>query len=122
MLRCRTFFAAVLAVSVLLTPRAYAEDTTPPRPDPSRAERVAVLTVVAIAAILVTASRNAYYTSAYGTGRPCACPDDLNRAGRRCGLTSAYVRPGGYAPYCYVTDVPLAAIERYRATRLEISR
>ena len=64
-----------------------------------------------IAAIIVRASRDAYYR----TGRPCACPDDLARNGSRWGGRSAYSRPGGAEPYCYVTDVPKAKIDDYRA-------
>jgi hypothetical protein len=71
----------------------------------------AIKTAAAIAAMLVQESRNAYYAS----GRPCACPDDLMRNGRRCGGNSAYSRPGGAAPYCYVSDVPPAVIQRYQA-------
>ena len=64
-----------------------------------------------IAALIVKASRDAYYA----TGHPCACPDDSMRNGRRCGRVSAYIRPGGAAPLCYITDVPKSAIEAYRA-------
>lgn len=68
------------------------------------------LTDQQIATILVQASRDAYYK----TGHPCACPEDLARNGSRCGGRSAYSRPGGAAPYCYVTDVKREEIERYR--------
>jgi hypothetical protein len=64
-----------------------------------------------IASIIVKESRDAYYR----TGHPCACPEDLARNGSRCGKRSAYSRPGGAAPYCYVTDVPKEKIEAYRA-------
>ena len=64
-----------------------------------------------IAKIIVQASRDAYYR----TGHPCACPDDLARNGSRCGNRSAYVRPGGAAPYCNTSDVPPAEIKAYRA-------
>jgi hypothetical protein len=64
-----------------------------------------------IATIIVKASRDAYYR----TGHPCACPDDLARNGSRCGGRSAYSRPGGAEPYCYVTDVPPTEIRTYRA-------
>jgi len=63
-----------------------------------------------IAEIIVRESRAAYYA----TGRPCACPDDLARNGCLCGGRSAYSRPGGASPYCYVSDVPKAQIEAYR--------
>lgn len=44
----------------------------------------------------------------------CACPDDRDRAGRRCGGRSAYSRPGGYSPLCYPRDVTPEMIERAR--------
>src|SRR5450631_1701111 len=69
------------------------------------------LTDQQIATLIVKASRDAYYR----TGHPCACPEDLARNGSRCGGRSAYSRPGGAEPYCYVTDVPKEKIEAYRA-------
>jgi len=69
------------------------------------------LSAAVIAAILVEESRKAYYA----TGHPCACPEDRMSNGRRCGNNSAWSRPGGAQPYCYVSDVPLSAIEKYRA-------
>ena len=64
-----------------------------------------------IAAVLVERSRAAYHAS----GKPCACPDDSMRNGRRCGAHSAYSRPGGARPYCYVSDVPAAEIARFNS-------
>jgi endonuclease YncB( thermonuclease family) len=32
--------------------------------------------------------------------RTCNCPADTDRAGRRCGARSAYMRPGGATPTC----------------------
>jgi hypothetical protein len=69
------------------------------------------LTDQEIATIIVKESRDAYYR----TGHPCACPEDLARNGSRCGRRSAYSRPGGAEPYCYVTDVPREKIETFRA-------
>jgi hypothetical protein len=69
------------------------------------------LTDQQVAMTIVAASRAAYYR----TGHPCACPEDLARNGSRCGKRSAYSRPGGAEPYCYVTDVPKEKIEAYRA-------
>ena len=66
----------------------------------------------AIALVLVDASRATYHA----TGAPCACPDDTNRIGNQCGRTSAYIRPGGYAPLCYPHDVTPARIEHFRST------
>lgn len=68
------------------------------------------LTAAAIAAIIVQASRDQYHAG----GRPCACPDDTMRNGRACGGRSAYSRPGGASPLCYLSDVPVAMIESYR--------
>jgi hypothetical protein len=35
-------------------------------------------------------------------GQGCPCPYDLDRRGNECGGRSAYSRPGGAAPVCYV--------------------
>lgn len=43
----------------------------------------------------------------------CPCPENRDRAGRRCGKRSAYSRPGGNAPYCYKSDVPEAEVRNY---------
>src|ERR1700692_942549 len=69
------------------------------------------LTDQQIAATIVKESRDAYYR----TGHPCACPEDLARNGSRCGGRSAYIRPGGAAPYCNPSDVPPTEIKAYRA-------
>lgn len=69
------------------------------------------LTAAAIAALIVAASRSAYHAD----GRPCACPDDRNRSGRKCGGNSAYLRQGGAAPLCYLKDVSVAMILAYRS-------
>ena len=34
----------------------------------------------------------------------CDCPYDTDRRGRSCGKRSAYSRPGGRSPICYVRD------------------
>jgi hypothetical protein len=65
-----------------------------------------------IAEIIVRESREAYYA----TGHPCACPEDRARNGSRCGARSAYSRPGGASPKCYVSDVSKAEVEAYRTT------
>jgi hypothetical protein len=69
------------------------------------------LTDQQIATTIVKESRDTYYR----TGHPCACPEDVARNGSRCGRRSAYTRPGGAEPYCYVTDVPREKIEKYRS-------
>lgn len=63
-----------------------------------------------IATRLIQESRQAYYA----TGHPCACPEDHARNGSRCGGRSAYSRPGGAEPKCYITDVAPAEIAAYR--------
>lgn len=45
----------------------------------------------------------------------CPCPDNLDRAGRRCGGRSAYSRAGGYGPLCYPSDVTQEMIDDYVA-------
>jgi hypothetical protein len=64
-----------------------------------------------IATKIVQESRQQYYA----TGHPCACPDDHMRNGRICGNVSAYVRPGGAQPLCYMRDVAPQMILDYRA-------
>jgi hypothetical protein len=87
-----------------------------PAPDPATAKPEskrkieAVLTAAAIAAIIIQTSRSQYY----GTGHPCACPEDRARNGSACGARSAYSRPNGAAPLCYPSDVTTAMIDAYR--------
>jgi hypothetical protein len=66
------------------------------------------LTDLAIAALIVKASRASYSGN-------CACPDNTDRAGRRCGARSAYSRPGGSSPMCYERDVPVGMIAEWRS-------
>ena|SRR5437867_977283 len=44
----------------------------------------------------------------------CPCPYSTDRAGRKCGARSAYSRPGGASPVCYVTDVTKKMVDDYR--------
>jgi hypothetical protein len=71
-----------------------------------------VLTEAAIVALIIAASVAAYKAM----GKPCACPSDTMRNGRRCGGNSAWSRTGGYKPICFPTDVTAAMISTYRAT------
>jgi hypothetical protein len=43
----------------------------------------------------------------------CACPFNRDRAGHSCGGRSAYSRPGGAAPMCYVADISDAQATAY---------
>lgn len=52
----------------------------------------------------------------------CACPEDRDKRGHRCGARSAYSRPGGYAPLCYPHDVTPAMIAEYRQTHTADAR
>jgi GYF domain 2 len=87
---------------------------TPPADKPGVTRnnaKTTALSAAAIAAVIVQTSRQRYYAS----GHPCACPDDVTRSGRSCGGNSAYSRPGGAAPLCYVSDVSAEMIAHYRA-------
>ena len=95
---------------VSLAPPPASAAPAPSRTTKEQAARAA-MSAAAIAALVMHESRQQYYA----TGHPCACPDDVMRNGRSCGATSAYSRPGGAAPLCYVTDVSAAMIERYRS-------
>jgi hypothetical protein len=35
----------------------------------------------------------------------CPCPYSIMSNGKKCGKRSAYSKPGGYEPLCYVSDV-----------------
>ncbi len=99
----------VAPVATPATPRVSSAPTTRTDVD---GERPDTLEVAKIAALIVAASRSAYYAR----GRPCACPDDTMRNGRRCGGNSAYSKPGGARPLCFASDVSPEMIARFRAT------
>lgn len=44
----------------------------------------------------------------------CPCPYNTDRRGHSCGRRSAYSRPGGYSPICYMEQVTAAMITQYR--------
>jgi hypothetical protein len=100
-----TAIVSLAPVAATPSPRSDKPKTT------QESAKTAALSAAAIAALIVRDSRQSYYA----TGHPCACPDDLTRTGRRCGNMSAYVRPGGAAPLCNVSDVSAEMIARYRA-------
>jgi hypothetical protein len=58
---------------------------------------------------IVQESRMAYFRLGY----PCACPYDLARNGQECGRRSAYSRPGGASPKCYVSDITVTDTRSY---------
>src|SRR5687767_4147757 len=45
----------------------------------------------------------------------CPCPYNVDRAGRSCGARSAWSKPGGRAPICYVREVSDEQVRRYRS-------
>ena len=61
-----------------------------------------IVTDAAVIAAIITASIAAYRAGGPG---PCGCPDDVDRAGHRCGKRSAHDRPGGWTVHCSAGDV-----------------
>ena len=110
--------AAITSQPVAPTPVALPPSAPRPQTTTTPAERKPLPTVkdgvdtAKIIALILAASRAAYHAR----GRPCACPDDTMRNGRRCGGNSAYSRPGGARPLCYPTDVSADMLARYRST------
>jgi len=104
----RAFFVLFIAIFAFSISSASAE------PPITQKQASIALTSVAIAALIVKASRDEYYS----TGHPCACSDDVTRNGRSCGNMSAYIRPGGAHPLCSPADVTPGMIEDYRKTKL----
>ena len=98
---------------------AFADQQLPPPTDPptettKNSQSTEVLTDAAIVAALIAASIAAYRAGASG---PCACPEDTDRAGRRCGKRSAHSRAGGWTVYCYASDITKEMIDAYRKDR-----
>jgi hypothetical protein len=48
------------------------------------------------------------------TGHPCACPYNMARNGSSCGGRSAYSRPGGAEPFCFLQDVSDGMVAAWR--------
>ena len=44
----------------------------------------------------------------------CPCPYSVARNGSSCGRRSAYLKPGGYDPICYPSDINPAMIQDYK--------
>jgi len=44
----------------------------------------------------------------------CPCPENLDRAGRRCGARSAWSKPGGRTPICYAKEVSEEQVRQFR--------
>lgn len=80
------------------------EEAKPKKPPP----KIDVLTDAAIIARLMALDAESYSGN-------CRCPENTDRAGRRCGARSAHSRAGGRAPLCYPSDVKPGAIAAFRA-------
>ena len=111
----RILFALILAGGLTAQQQGSAQTSAPQPPADKEASPKArdYLTDAVIAGIIIAASISAYKAS----GRPCACPEDTMRNGRRCGGNSAWSRPGGARPLCYLTDISKVMIDTYRATK-----
>ena len=92
--RSEPVFQARADPSELMTPAAEQPDAAP-------------LADAAVIKQIIDESRAGY-------PGPCPCPYDRNRAGRKCGGSSAYSKPGGYSPICFAQQVTPAMIERRR--------
>ncbi len=92
------------------TPPQTEETRTEEQPRPKRKEPpgIEVLSDAAIVARLIALDAAAYSGN-------CRCPENRDRAGRRCGARSAYSKPGGWSPLCYPGDVSRKAIADFRA-------
>ena len=75
-------------------------------------------TDAAIISAIIAASIAAYRQGGPG---PCACPDDVDRVGHRCGKRSAHDRPGGWVVHCSAADVTADMIKAFRASRMAAS-
>jgi hypothetical protein len=82
------------------------------QPKPKKTERpgLEVLSDVAIIARLIALDAASYSGN-------CRCPENTDRAGRRCGARSAYSKPGGWEPLCYAHDVKPSMIASFRASQ-----
>jgi len=110
------FTSVSLIILLLLAPihavYAQAPVVTEPAQPPAKHTTKELLTEAAIIAAIIAASIAEYKAM----GKPCACPEDAMRNGRRCGGVSAWSRPGGYKPLCYTADVTAQMIAVYRAS------
>lgn len=80
------------------------EEREPKKPPP----KIDVLSDAAIIAKLIALDASSYSGN-------CRCPENTDRAGRRCDARSAHSRAGGRAPLCYPSDVSRGAIAAFRA-------
>lgn len=48
----------------------------------------------------------------------CPCPYNRMSNGRRCGKTSAYIRPRGASPLCYPEDISDSEVQQFKASHM----
>ena len=112
------------------TPAAAPQNTEAPQPTAPKSENAAptvgaapakepsktkeLLTDAAVVAAIIAASVALYKSQ---SGGPCACPSDVDRAGRSCGKRSAHDRAGGYSVTCYAHEVTTEMMAAYRKAR-----
>jgi len=104
----------ILCAALLHTPALADQAVAPPTPaaeTQNQNRTKEILTDAAIVATLVAASIAAYRAGGPG---PCACPDDRDRRGHRCGKRSAHSRAGGWTVYCSARDITAEMISAYR--------
>jgi len=94
----------LVAVTLLLIATAQADPQTPQRPAGKSSD-------AAVVAAIIAASIAAYRAGGKG---PCACPDDVDRGGRRCGRRSAHSRGGGWTVLCSPADVTSDMVAAWR--------
>jgi hypothetical protein len=67
---------------------------------------VSALAIAALTANYSLASAQGMTPQQYHKEKgPCACPDDKDKAGKRCGKRSAFCQAGGAEVRCYLVDV-----------------
>lgn len=96
-------------VKASLTRAVGIEDQAKPEVAKTKPSVGPALATSVVKARIIAASRADYPGN-------CACPDDRDKRGHRCGGRSAYSRPGGYAPLCYPSDVSAEMVAEYRRT------
>lgn len=97
-----------VSVRRLTTTRPLPDRDEEDEPKPKKPSKIDVLSDAAIIARLIALDASSYSGN-------CRCPENTDRAGRRCGARSAHSRAGGYAPLCYPSDVSREAIMAFRA-------
>lgn len=96
------------AVAPVAPPQRQASEA-PSQPQAGIAQAAPAISDNQIRDLIIQASLASYSGN-------CPCPDNRDRAGRRCGARSAYSRPGGASPLCYRSDVSDAQVAQYRRT------